>query len=291
MDLQPPPKNETEILVSITNQELEKFDSELAALCNGIKAKKQTPSPTSQISNDFDESAAEFRALLAEGDRILPAFEKNVDNVVQLELRISALEKSTTHFDSQQKKSAAEQENLKQQLQLCRQDMDMFRKEAQQVNDNQATLNTQYLELKAKIKALKDTLPTNLHALILNAKAYQKDIETLSRNNEVLSSAYIDQFNKNVNLEQKLETLEQEIKQNHDNDVELNKRYLELSTSIEASDQAYPRDIKFLRARIDLLENKQATSLSQFRCLAAGVIGFIAGFLIWFYAHKAELLR
>lgn len=203
MDLQPPPRCETEILVSVTNQELENFDSELARLCNNPSTPRPPVNSISQIADDFEESATGFRRLLAEADRMLPSFEKNVDNIVQLEQRINTLEKSTSLLNNQQTRSAVEQENLKQQLHLCK----------------------------------------------------------------------------------------EEIKQINDNQIELNTRYFALKKSLEASDQAYPRDIKFLRARIDLLENKQAASLSQFRCFAVGVIGFIAGFLIWFYAHKAELLR
>jgi len=234
MDLQQLPKTETEILVSVTDQELEKFDSELAALCNGIKAKKQTPSPTSQISNDFDESAAEFRALLAEGDRILPAFEKNVDNVVQLELRISALEKSTTLFDSQQKKSAAEQENLKQQLQLCRQ-------EVQQIHDNQVILNQDRLALDAKVENIQQVCDKN------NVLVSQKNAATATQ----------------------IQALQQQL----------------------ASMIGNQNNNKEQQTKIEKLERAVASSQFQFRCFATGVIGFIAGFLIWFYAHKAELLR
>jgi chromosome segregation ATPase len=194
MDLQQPPKTETGIIVSVTDQEMEKFDSELAALCNGIKAKKSVPS-ASQISNNFQQSAKEIKELMAVMKTQIPSVESSLDTFTQ---RMYALEKLTTRLDDQQ-------ENL----------------------------------------------------------VTKKEVNALNK----------------------------EIKQIHDNQIELNKRYLELNTSVEASDQAYPRDIKFLRSRIDLLENKQAISLSQFKCLTAGIVGFLAGFLIWFYAHKAELLR
>lgn len=189
MDLHQPPNPKTEIVASITNQELENFDSELAALCNGIKTPRQNIS-------------------------------KNPGMMVMADL-LKGVESNSEIYQQRLQETA---------------------------------------QLRGDFIAFKDD---NSEKLSLLTKQFESVAEQITITTTAMQQENLQLIQRLQSSEQTIETLRKEVEQIHDNQVNINQ---------------------------DHIENLESSQF-QFKCIATGVIGFLAGFLIWFYAHKSELLR